>query len=99
MRTMQTVSKTARKPIYVSVCKNKIQTNNRIIREGSDEPLSPPIRFQHGKSATERTVCNEANLVFDGKIVGRIAYSPDKAHIKAGAKVVIEFFGDIEVVQ
>ena len=88
----------ARKPIYISVCKNKIQTNNRIIREGSSEPLSPPIRFQHGRSTAERTVCNEANLMVGGQVVGRIAYSPDKPHIKAGAKVVIEFFGDIQVV-
>lgn len=92
------MTQAARKPIYISVCKNKIQTNNRIIREGSDEPLSPPIRFQHGKSTTERTVCNEANLMIGGQVVGRIAYSPEKPHIKAGAKVVIEFFGDIEVV-
>lgn len=86
------------KPYYISVCKNKIQTNNKIIREKRDEELHPPIRFQHGKHAKERVVCNEANLVVDGVVVGKITYSPDAAQIKAGAKVVIEFYGDIEVI-
>lgn len=88
----------SKKSTFISVCKNKIQTNNKIIREGRDEPLSPPIRFQIGKSTKDRVVCNEANLVYDGKVVGRISYSPEKAQIAAGAKVVIEFFGDMEVV-
>lgn len=82
---------------YISVCKNVIQTNNRTIREGLDRPIEPPIRIQDGKWGG-KVNCHDANLVVDGKVVGRIFYQPDTAVIKAGAKVVIEFFGDVEVV-
>lgn len=86
-----------KKSKYLSVCKNVIQTNNKTIREGLDRPLEPPIRIQNGKWG-DKVTCNDANLVVDGKVVGRIFYQPDAAVIKAGAKVVIEFFGEIEVV-
>lgn len=85
------------KPWFISVCKNVIQRNNKIIREGRDEPLDPPIRFQLGKSGG-RNVCNEAELLVDGKVVGRIFYKPDKAILKHGPKVVIEFYGEVKAV-
>lgn len=87
------------KSYFISVCKNVIMSNNKKIREGSSEELSPPIRFQHGKSSKKRTVCNHAELTVDGKVVGRITYTPDKAQIAAGAKVTIEWYGDINVVE
>lgn len=85
------------KPKYISVCKNVIQANNRTIREGLDRPIEPPIRIQDGKWGN-KVNCNEAAMLVDGKVVGRIFYQPDEAIIKAGAKVVIEFYGDFEIV-
>jgi len=85
------------KKTYVSVCKNVIQRNNKIKREGLDEALSPPIRIQNGKWG-DKTTCTEA--VFKdaaGNIVGRIFYETDPI-LKCGAKVAIEFYGDVEVV-
>lgn len=81
---------------FISVCKNVIMANNKTRRENLDRPIQPPIRIQRGKSGPKVT-CNEANLVVDGKTVGRIYYRED-AIIAAGAKVVIEFYGDIELV-
>lgn len=88
-----------KKPAFISVCKNKIQANNKRIRLGLDEALEPPIRFQIGKGSRDRVVCNGANLMVGGEVVGRITYTPNKAQIKAGAKVTIEWFGDIEVIE
>ena len=84
------------KPKYISVCKNVIQTNNKTVREGVDRPLLPPIRIQEGKWG-DKVNCTDARLMVDGKEVGRIFYQPDPI-IKAGAKVVVEFYGDIEIV-
>lgn len=86
-----------KKPWFISVCKNVIQRNNKIIRENLAEPLGQPVRFQHGKWG-DRNVCNEAELIVDGKVVGRVFYKPDKAILKHGPKVVIEFYGDVKAV-
>ncbi len=97
-RTRTSARKTSSsKPKYISVCKNVIQTNNRTIREGLDRPIEPPIRIQDGKWGG-KVNCSDATLVVDGKPVGRIFYQPENAIIKAGAKVVIEFYGDVEIV-
>jgi hypothetical protein len=83
---------------FISVCKNVIGTNNKTIREGLDRPIIPPIRIQNGKSG-DKVTCNTAVLRDShGEIIGKIHYQPDKAIINSGAKVVIEYFGDIEVV-
>ncbi len=84
---------------YISVCKNVIQTNNKTIREGLDRELAPPIRIQNGKSG-DKVTCNHALLKDShGAVIGRIFYQADAAIIKCGAKVVIEFDGEIEVVE
>lgn len=84
--------------LFLSVCKNLIQHNNKIIRENRDDPLLPPIRIQYGKTKRKVT-CNSAELLDGwGNVVGRIYYHADKAIIKAGAKVVIEYYHEIKVV-
>lgn len=84
---------------FISVCKNVIQGNNKTLREGLDRPLLPPIRFQRGKSG-EKLTCNEAILRDSaGEVIGRIHYQAACPILKCGAKVAIEFYGDIEVVQ
>lgn len=83
---------------FVSVCKNVIQQNNKTVREQTGASLQPPIRIQNGKWG-DKVNCTEA--VFkdaNGNPVGRIFYEPDPI-IKCGAKVVIEFYEEIEVVK
>lgn len=84
---------------FLSVCKNVIQRNNKTIREGLDRPIEPPIRIQTGKSGAKVT-CNEAILRDShGTEIGRIHYQPSDPILKCGAKVAIEFYGEIEVVR
>lgn len=84
---------------FISVCKNVIMANNKTIREKLDRIIHPPIRIQTGKSG-EKVTCNTALLKdSNGEVIGKIWYQPDGAIIKAGAKVVIEYYGDIEVVE
>ena len=88
-----------KKSSFISVCKNVIMANNRTIREGLDRPIEPPIRIQSGKSGAKVT-CNEAILRgSDGEPIGRIHYQAACPILKCGAKVAIEFYGEIEVVE
>lgn len=83
---------------FVSVNGLNIRTNNRIIREGSDEPLKEVIRVQGGKSGKAQYGQEFEFFDNDGRAVGRIYYETDRV-LRCGAKCVIEFYHEIRKVR
>lgn len=103
LKCLDYLSKTAkpaskRKSRYVSVNGLSIRTNNRIIREGTDEPLKQVIRVQDGKSGKAEYGDEFEFFDAEGNVVGRIFYETDRV-LKCGAKCVIEFYHEIKKVR
>lgn len=81
----------AGKPTFISVNRQAIAKNNKLT---NPDEMEPPIRVAKGskKVLTKQVDFTDGS----GNVLGRVRYDPHHAINGAGAKVVIEWYGDYE---
>ena len=77
---------------YIHVNQGNIKSNLKTRREGRDLPLKPVITIKEGKT---NQYCNSVIIKGESKVI----YGHDKPLLPCGARVIIETYAEVEILE